>query len=211
MRDKVDVKLSDSTVAELSKRPILFDTGFTLLPGAYSIKVLARNNETCRIGTYIGEFVIPNLNKVEKTIATSSVVLSGQRVDMRDALYTAGKDKAQRANPLVQDGQKLIPSVTPVFSKSRELLVYLQAYQQAIAQPHPLVAFVSFFRNQIKVFETKPIEFSEALDRRLNTVPIQISIPLQPLPSGDYECQVTVIDWLGERVAFWQKPILLVP
>ncbi len=211
MRDKVDIKLSDSTVAELSKRPILFDTGFTLLPGAYSIKVLARNNETGRIGTYIGEFVIPNLNKVEKTIATSSVVLSGQRVDMRDALYTAGKDKAQRANPLVQDGQKLIPSVTPVFSKSRELLVYLQAYQQAIAQPHPLVAFVSFFRNQIKVFETKPIEFSEALDRRLNTVPIQISIPLQPLPSGDYECQVTVIDWLGERVAFWQKPILLVP
>ena len=83
--------------------------------------------------------------------------------------------------------------------------------EEAIAQPHPLVVFVSFFRNQIKVFETKPVEFSEALDRRLNTVPIQISIPLQPLPSGDYECQVTVIDWLGQRATFWQKPILLVP
>jgi hypothetical protein len=139
MRDKVDVKLSGATAAELSKRPILFDTGFTLLPGPYSIKVLARNNETGRIGTYLTRFVIPNLNKVEKTIATSSVVLSGQRVDMRESLYTVGKDKAQLANPLVQDGQKLIPSVTRVFSKGRELSIYLQAYQQAITQPHPLV------------------------------------------------------------------------
>ena len=63
------------------------------------------------------KFVIPNLNKEEKRIPISSVVLSSQRVDLRDALYTAGKDKQQAANPLVQDGQKLIPSVTRVFSK----------------------------------------------------------------------------------------------
>ena len=45
---------------------------------------------------------------------------------------TAAKDKEaakQAANPLVQDGQKLIPSVTRVFSKSGDMYVYLQAYE----------------------------------------------------------------------------------
>ena len=33
VRDKVDIKLSGETAAQLAKRPIEYDTGFTLLPG----------------------------------------------------------------------------------------------------------------------------------------------------------------------------------
>ncbi len=43
VRDKVNIKLSDATAAELQKRPIQYDTGFTLLPGKYRIKFLARD------------------------------------------------------------------------------------------------------------------------------------------------------------------------
>ena len=82
-------------------------------------------------------------------------------MDMRESLYTVGKDKVQLANPLVQDGQKPIPSVRRVFSKGREMSVYLQTYQQAITQPHPLVAFVSLYQNQVKAFETKPVEVED--------------------------------------------------
>ena len=57
VRDKVDIKLSDATAAELAKRPIEYDTGFTLLPGKYTIKFLARDDETGRIGTYQTTFV----------------------------------------------------------------------------------------------------------------------------------------------------------
>src|SRR5262249_18572913 len=95
VRDKVDIKLSDATAAELSKRPIQYDTGFTLLPGKYKVKFLARDAETGRIGTYESPFVIPNLNKEDKRIPISSVVLSSQRVDMREALFNAQKDKGQ--------------------------------------------------------------------------------------------------------------------
>ncbi|HEY3228804.1 MAG TPA: VWA domain-containing protein, partial [Roseiflexaceae bacterium] len=42
IRDKVDIKLSGETAAQLAKRPIEYDTGYTLLPGSYTIKVLAR-------------------------------------------------------------------------------------------------------------------------------------------------------------------------
>ncbi len=158
VRDKADIRLSGETAAKLAKQPIEYDTGFTLLPGKYKIKFLARDAETGRMGTYETTFVIPNLNKEVKRIPVSSVVLSSQRVDLKEAIYNAlkSKDQGEVANPLVQEGQKLIPSVTRVFSKSRDIYVYLQAYEPGATTTQPLVAFVSFYRGQSKVFETPP-------------------------------------------------------
>src|SRR5271156_5389534 len=111
VRDNVNIKLSDATAAELARRPIEYDTGFTLLPGKYMIKFLARDDETGRIGTYQTNFVIPNLNKELTRVPISSVVLSSQRVELKDALYSAEKDKdrgkEEAVNPLVQNRQKL--------------------------------------------------------------------------------------------------------
>ena len=213
VRDKVDIKISDATAAELAKRPIQYDTGFTLLPGKYSIKFLARDAETGRIGTFQTTFVIPNLNKEEKRVAISSVVLSSQRVDFKDALYNAAKDKgqAEAVNPLVQEGQKLIPSVTRVFSKSRNMYVYLQAYQQGAESAQPLVAYITFYRGQAKAFETPLLQVTEALNNRLRTTPLKFDLSLSKLPPGEYNCQVTVLDPHGQKAAFWQAPVMLVP
>lgn len=213
VRDKVDVKLSDATAAELAKRPIQYRTGFTLLPGKYKLKFLARDAETGRMGTYETPFVIPNLNKEERRIAISSVVLSSQRVDFKDALYNAAKDKGQTesVNPLVQEGQELIPSVTRVFSKAHDLYVYLQAYQQQAPSANPLVAFVTFYRGQVKAFETPPLQVTEALNNRLKTTPLKFDLSLAKLPPGEYNCQVTILDPTSQKAAFWQAPVMLVP
>jgi hypothetical protein len=136
----------------LASTPVEYDTGFTLLPGRYSIKLLARNNETGRIGTYETAFTVPNLNKEEQGIPISSVVLSSQRVEMTDAI-NAG-NKMQTANLLVADGRKLIPSVTRGFSKSRKMYVYLQAYQREAGNTQPLVAFAAFYQGQTKIWTT---------------------------------------------------------
>src|SRR5580698_10160797 len=95
VRDYVNIKLSDATAAELAHRPVEYDSGFTLFPGKYSIKFLARDDETGRIGTFQTQFVIPVLNKVTKRLAISSVVLSSQRVSLNDALYNAARGKEQ--------------------------------------------------------------------------------------------------------------------
>jgi VWFA-related protein len=213
VRDKVTAKLNEATASELSKRPIVYDTGFTLLPGEYTIKFLARDAETGRIGTYQVTFVVPNLNNEEKRVPISSVVLSSQRVDLKDALYNAAKDKDRRddVNPLVQNGQKLIPSVTRVFSKDHNLYVYLQAYQQGALAIQPLVAVVSIYRGQEKAFETRPIEIADGLNDRLKTVPVHFDIPLDQVAPGKYECQLTVLDPIGQKAAFWRAPILVVP
>jgi len=213
VRDKIDIKLSDATVAELAKQPIIYPTGFTLLPGKHTIKFLARDSETGRIGTFQTTFVIPNLNKEEKRIPTSTVVLSSQRVDFKDALYNAAKDKgaAEAVNPLVQEGQKLIPSVTRVFSKAKDMYVYLQAYQRGADGAHPLIAFVTFYQGQVKAFETPPFQVNEALTNRLRTTPIKFDIALNKLPPGEYNCQVTVLDPQGQKAAFWEAPVMLIP
>jgi hypothetical protein len=69
--------------------------------------------------------VVPNLNREEKRVPISSVVLSSQRIGLKAALYNAVKDKGKEetVNPLVHNGQKLIPSVTRVFSQSRDMYV----------------------------------------------------------------------------------------
>jgi VWFA-related protein len=213
VRDNVNIKLSDSTAAELAHRPIEYDAGFTLLPGKYMIKFLARDDETGRIGTYQTNFVIPNLNKEVQHVPISSVVLSGQRVEMKDALYDAmkGKDeaKAVAANPLVVEGKKLIPSVTRVFSSGRELYVYLQAYEQAASPARPVVAYVTLYRDQARVFEAQPIAVTPASTVRLAAVPLTFDVGLAKLAAGQYDCQVTILDPTDGKATFWQAPIQL--
>jgi VWFA-related protein len=224
VRDNVDIKLSDATAAELAKRPIEYDSGFTLLPGRYSIKFLARDDETGRIGTYQTEFIIPNLNKETIRIPISSVVLSSQRVNTKDALYTVNKGKEQikddAKNPLVQEGLKLIPSVTRVFSVAREMYVYLQAYEAGSAgtatadsapkPASPLIAFVSLYRQGKKEFESPSIAVAPLPESKLGVVPLSFQIGLGDLAPGKYQCQVTILDPTGHRVAFWVNPIMLV-
>jgi VWFA-related protein len=210
VRDKIDIKLSGETAAQLAKRPIQYDTGFTLLPGKYSIKFLARDAETGRIGTYQTNFVIPNLMKEEKRVPISSVVLGSQKVDLNDALYTVKKNAELNVNPLVVEGQKLIPSVTRVFGRNRQMFVYLQAYERAASSTQPLVAFVTLFRGSEKALETPPMAVTDGMDPKSKAVPLRFTVALETLAAGEYTCQVTVLDPTNQKAAFWRTRVMVV-
>ena len=219
VRDNVNIKLSDATAADLSRRPIEYDAGFTLLPGRYTVKFLARDDETGRIGTYQTSLVIPNLNKELKRIPISSVVLSSQRVDLKDALYNASKTKDQvrtdAVNPLVSDGRKLIPSVTRVFSTDRDLYIYLQAYATNTLSPSvpprspTLVAYVTLYREQGLAYQSPAIAAVPIAASRLGSVPLSFTLKLGTLAAGEYQAQVNVLDAAGQRVTFWRGSLLL--
>jgi hypothetical protein len=217
VRDHVNVKLTDATAAELAHRPIEYDTGFTLLPGRYMIKFLARDDETGRIGTFQATFVIPNLNKEEKRIPISSVVLSSQRVERKQAIYDAAKakerDKEEAVNPLVQGDSKLIPSVTRVFNPGRKISVYLQAYKppasDAAANTQALLAFVSLYSGGKEVYATAPIAVEPNAATRLGITPLSFDFGIERLPAGQYDCQVTVLDPATSKAAFWRAPIVI--
>jgi VWFA-related protein len=212
VRDKLDIRLNAETASQLARRPIQYETGFTLLPGKYVIKILARDAATGRIGTFQTNFTIPNLNREETRVPTSSVVLSSQRVPLSEAIYSVRqKLPADAVNPLVVDGEKLIPSVTRVFTKTRDFHVFLQAYQRAAETTQPLVASVSFYRDGAKVYETAPLAVVEGLHPKTKAVPLQFTVSLEGLPTGSYECQVSLLDPTAAKATFWRAPIVIIP
>ena len=212
MRDKMDVQVTNATAERLATHPIQYDTGFTLLPGKYAIKFLVRDAEAGRIGTYQTSFTIPNLNREQTRLPISTVVLAGQRMAVNEALYTVKTmDKQSIGHPLIDGGQKLLPSVTRVFSASRDMYVYLEAYEQYAAAMQPLVAFATFYRDGVKALETRPIAVTDGMARTSKAIPVRLSIPLRGLPPGRYDWQVSVIEPIGRKAAFWQVPIAIVP
>jgi VWFA-related protein len=211
VRDKLDILLNAETASQLVKRPIQYETGFTLLPGRYVIKMLARDAETGRIGTFQSSFTIPNLNREEKRIPTSSVVLSGQRLPLTDVLYNVKqKIPSDMVNPLVHAGEKLVPSVTRVFSKARDFHVFLQAYQRTATTTQPFAALVSFYRGDVKAYETRPLAIVEGLDPKTKAVPVRFTVPLDMLSPGRYDCQVSLLDPAGGRATFWRTSIVII-
>jgi VWFA-related protein len=210
VRDTADVKLKGETAADLAKHPLEYDTGFTLAPGKYNLKFLARENETGKMGTYEINFAIPDLTSDQKLLPISSVILSSQRTALDAAVFSAEKDKKLlAANPLVDGGQKLVPSVTRVFNKNQELYIYLEAYEPAATTTQPIIASVAFYRGKTKAFESAPLEVSQGLNDKSKALPLRFSLPLGKLQPGRYTCQVSVLDPTAQKFAFWRAPMVL--
>jgi VWFA-related protein len=211
VRDIVSIKLSDSTAAELSKRPIAYDTGYVLPPGKYKLKMLARENETGKMGTFEHPFVIPDLTVEQVKLPISSVILSSQRTQLSEAVFNAEKDKKLLTlNPLFQDGKKMVPSVTRVFNKSQEMYIYLEAYEPAAASTEPIVATVTFYRGKVKEFQTDPLQVTDGLNAKTKAVPLRFSLPMSTLRAGNYTCQVSVFDPSAQKFNIWRQPVTVV-
>jgi hypothetical protein len=53
------------------------------------------------------------------------------------------------------------------------------------------------------------MQVTETMKNSLKTMPLKFSFPLQKIPPGEYLCQVTVLDPMGEKAAFWQGQVML--
>ncbi|HEY7838810.1 MAG TPA: VWA domain-containing protein [Terriglobales bacterium] len=221
-RDHVEMKLDGETAAQLASAPVEYTAGFTLLPDKYTIKVLARDDETGRIGTYIANITVPNLARQSVGLPLSSVVLGSQRVALAAAAFNAskhpGQSAAEAANPLVDQGVELLPNVTHVFHRAQPLYIYLQAYEHGAASTNggaavqqPLVAYVGFYQGGKKVFETAPVRITGGMEGRAQAVPIRLETGLGTLGAGKYTCQITVLDGAKQLAGFWRGQIEVAP
>ena len=215
VRDGIKIKLAEQTAAQLSSRPIAYDTGFTVPPGTYTLKFLARENETGKMGTYEKKFVIPDLAPDKPAVLKiSSVIWSSQRQPLKESIASADpRKKIIESDPLVQDGQKLIPSITHVFRKDQNLFVYLEVYDPGLdsAQKPSVSATLSFYRGKTKSFESQPIRVDSFLAKRGQTLPVEFRTPLAQLAAGRYTCQISLIDETGRKFSFQRAEIVVLP
>ena len=70
---------------------------------------------------------------------------------------------------------------------------------------------MTLYRGETKAFETAPMTVVGGLDAKSKAVPLRLSVPLDSVPPGQYDCQVTVLDPTSDKAAFWRAPIVVVP
>jgi hypothetical protein len=123
------------------------------------------------------------------------------------------KKKVLEADPLVQDGQRLVPSITHVFRKDQNLYVYLEVYDPGLGtdQKPSVAATLTFYRGKTRSFESEPIRLDSYLPKRGQTLPVQFMAPLARLASGRYTCQINLIDEAGRKFAFERTDIIVLP
>jgi VWFA-related protein len=212
--DNIPVKLSDTDASQLEHRYVQYDTGLTVAPGKYNLKFLVRENQFGKMGTFETNFVVPDLT-ASKDLRMSSVILSSQKEDVKAAVGSADSDKRALANhPLIQNGQKTVPSITRVFRKDQTLFVYFEVYDpatDAASKTPSLSAQVELLQGARKALTSMPERQEKMTPNRPGVTSFSFQMPLAKLAAGQYTAQINVIDEAGKRFAFPRSAIVVLP
>lgn len=191
-RMRETLKFPAAAGATLAGKQVLYQSGVTLPPGRFSVKVVVRENETGKIGSFEAPLTVPELKQA--AVKVSSVILSTQ-------LHPAGR--GGNANPLVRDGLQLVPNVTHVVARDQKLFFYYEVYEPGEVEGGPqLKTSLAFYRGKVKVFETPTVERSvvDVPDRKAAL--FQFELPAGSLTPGLYTCQINIVDAASGRFAF---------
>jgi VWFA-related protein len=176
----------------LSARQVLYQTGVTLPPGRFSVKIVVRENSTGQMGTFETKIVVPELKQAP--VKVSSVVLSTQ-------LQNAAGRKT--SSPLVRNGMELVPNLTHIVGRNQKLYFYYEVYDPAQENGAPQVrTSLAFYRGRVKVFETPVVERTEIDAPDRHAALFQFEVPADSFKAGLYTCQVNIIDAVASRYAF---------
>jgi len=203
MRDTVKVKLDSERFQQVSQRAIVYQGGFILAPGSYRLKFLARENESGRIGTFEQDLLIP-LRQPER-LELSTIMLSSQLETVKKTTEVEKKSFADGAkmarSPLEMGGERIIPSVTRVFTTQQKMYVFFQAYAPAKVDPATLRAGLLFFRGGERLSETPMVEPAE-VDAKTRSASFRLSLPLDKFAPGRYTVQAVTVQTGGGHSAF---------
>jgi VWFA-related protein len=187
------IALGSSASAGLATQQVLYQSGLTLPPGRFAVKVVVRENVDGRMGSFETGVFVPDLRQAP--VKVSSVTLSTQ-------VRPAGDKRS--ASPLVREGLELLPSLTHVVDRTQKMYFYYEVYDPQIAEGGSalLKTSLAFYRGAVKVFETPLVERSDldAADRRAAL--FQFEVPAEAFKPGLYTCQVNIIDDVAGRFAF---------
>ncbi len=217
------VKLAIDQAQQVRQRTIQYSTSFTLPAGKFHLKFVVRENETGRMGSFETDINVPDLRKAP--VKLSSVVLASQRIPA-----------AKKAdNPLIHDGQEVVPNLPHVFRQNQHLYFLYEIYNPAKAtaavtdQPvaengpakksknskdtatTPVRVFTSieFLSNGLKVYETPLVQATQLNVPTRDAIAFQFDVPLTDLKPGLYTCQVNVIDDAGGSFTFPRMALLI--
>jgi VWFA-related protein len=197
-RIRQTMQLPPGSTGTVASRQILYQSAVTLPPGRFSIKVVVRENTSGLTGSFEAPVTVPELK--QEPLKVSSVVLSTQVQPAKDT----------RDNPLIRNGEQLIPNLTHIVGKDQKMLFYYEVYDPQAAEAAPDVrTSLAFYRGRVKVFETPVVERDRVDDPSRKAAVFQLEVPAGALPPGLYTCQVNIIDSVAQKFAFPRLLFLL--
>jgi VWFA-related protein len=212
LRDTITVKIDAEHFQDIQQHALVYQGGMILAPGEYKLKFLARENESGRIGTFEQKISLapPRLDHLQ----VSSLLLSSQVQAVRSAAQiktqALAKDVKLKSSPLDVGGERIIPSVTRVFTGEQTLYVFFQAYAPQNADSNSLRAGLIFFRNGQRLSDTPMVAPTE-YDEKSRTASFRLSLPLSGLGTGRYTVQAVVVDAGTSYAAFARNYFALRP
>ncbi len=212
LRDTITVKIDQEHFQEIQQRSLVYQGGIILVPGEYKLKFLARENESGRIGTFEQKLSVtpPQFDRLQ----VSSLLLSSQVEALQKTAQiktqAIGQDAKMKSSPLDVGGERIIPSVTRVFTGEQTLYVFFQAYVPQNADASSLRAGLVFFRNGQRLSDTPMVTATE-YDEKNRTASFRLSLPLAGLGGGRYTVQAIVVDAGTSYSAFARNYFALRP
>ncbi len=197
------VKLNINESEQVRQKNVQYSTGFNLPTGKYHLKFVVRENETGRMGSFEADINVPDLRKLP--VKMSSVVLASQRIPVPRHVD----------NPLVHDGEELVPNLPHVFRQNQHLYFLYEVYSPA-GNPHDksktdVLTSIEFLRHGEKAFETPLVQATQLNEPDRDAIAFQFDVPLSQLKPGQYTCQVNVIDDTSGSFTFPRTAILIHP
>jgi VWFA-related protein len=190
IRDTVDVPRAQG--ASLAGRLVMYQSGVTLPPGRFSVKVVVRENADGTIGSFEATIAVPALR--DAGMKVSPPVMSTQLQPVRDT---------RTPNPLVRGGMQLVPNLTRVVNTNQNFYFYYEVYDPAVAEGAPeLRTSLAFYRGNVKVYETSVVERTTIDDPGRRASVFRLEVPATTFTPGTYTCQINIIDAIAGRVAF---------
>jgi VWFA-related protein len=209
LRDTLPVRMTSDTYDEIIGSNLFYEGEITLPPGKYNLKVVVRENESGKIGTFEAPLVVPDV--ADTAMGLSSVVLSNEVKSSND-LDRAHVNR-DKNSPLQVGNRSVLPSVTRVFRTNQMLTVYVESYAgknvAATAPSTPPTVALVFFRRGRKFAEAGPFpgKLEKSTEQKASYF---VQIPLEKFPRGRYTLQVNILDPAIERVAFARVPLAIV-
>ncbi|HWC18727.1 MAG TPA: VWA domain-containing protein, partial [Terriglobales bacterium] len=211
------VKLAVDESRQVRRKNVQYNTAFVLPPGKFHIKFVVRENQNGKLGSFETDISVPDLRKAP--LKMSSIVLASQR--------TPASTKKNDPNPLIRDGQALVPNITHVFTPDQHLYMQYEVYDPAKDKRDPalmgaqmenaklpknavrVLTSVEFLQGSNKAYETPLVEAREINAPERKAAVFQFDVPLSQLRPGLYTCQVNVIDDAGGSFSFPRMAILV--
>ena len=198
-RIRQTLQLPPESVGSLGSHQILYQSGVTLPPGRFSLKVVVRENTSGLTGSFEAPVIVPELKQAP--LKMSSVAFGTQ--------IQAAPPKAT-STPLIHDGQQLVPNVTHVVGHDQKMFFFYEVYNPAEASAAPdLRTSLAFYKGRIKVYETPLVERLKVDDPSRHAATFRLEVPAATFAPGVYTCQVNVIDSVASKFAFPRLTLLI--